>query len=121
MIPFAGNKDAKALSSNSRTAVVASALKCGPQATLQILMWPTEQVEFENPDREVRAYLEPKPRQQHYAQNLLWFLMPKRVMQSPIEFLKHNTFIKLILSVADFLCALSSSPIEICRFFVFFV
>jgi len=83
-------------------------------------MWPTEQVEFENPDRELRAYLEPKPRQQHYAQNLLRFLMPKCVMQSPIEFLKHNTFIKLILSVADFY-ALCRTVLSKSAGFLFFV
>jgi len=34
---------------SSHTAVVASALSSGPQVTSYVLMWPTEQVEFETP------------------------------------------------------------------------
>jgi len=49
MIPFAGNKMQKLFLVSSGTGIVASAVKCGPRVTLQVLMWPTEQSEFETP------------------------------------------------------------------------
>jgi len=30
--------------------IVASASQCGPRVTLYVLIWPTEQPKFENPD-----------------------------------------------------------------------
>jgi len=47
MIPFAGNKMQKLFLVRF---IVASASQCGPRVTLYVLIWPTEQPKFENPD-----------------------------------------------------------------------